>query len=144
MRVRPDSVFISSILHTIALLFFIHPALWYYGAPIDPAAVARFDAAVQRELYAVAALALYCWLGVGVLYEIPLAQMNVSLFQLPPPPPPPSAPCNRFCRPPLSRTDTRKPATACLQMKNRSVEGLFQHHVVRPGLVSLRSRDHFQ
>jgi hypothetical protein len=52
MRVRPDSVFISSILHTIALLFFIHPALWYYGAPSDPAAVARFDAAVQRELYA--------------------------------------------------------------------------------------------
>ena len=52
MRVRPDSVFISSILHTIALLFFIHPALWYYGAPSDPAAVARFDAAVQLELYA--------------------------------------------------------------------------------------------
>jgi hypothetical protein len=52
VRVRPDSVFISSILHTIALLSFIHPALWYYGAPIDPAAVARFDAAVQQELYA--------------------------------------------------------------------------------------------
>ena len=41
----------------------------------------------------VAALALYCWLRVGVLYEIPLAQMNASLFQLPPPPPPPSTPC---------------------------------------------------
>ena len=41
----------------------------------------------------VAGLALYCWLRVGVLYEIPLAQMNVSLFQLPPPPPPPSASC---------------------------------------------------
>jgi len=220
MRVRPDSVFISCILHTIALLFFIHPSLWYYGAPIDPAAVARFDAAVRGELYAyhyfgvtclamiliglivvwagyakrsrlawfvmfvivwfwafpvfvrpvvvrlargefmltfpeffyhvisgsgmitqvlrsilmfllmvvglalpmgrffiarkadepvhlpsrrlavsllmgapVAALALYCWLRVGVLYEIPLAQMNVSLLQLPAPPPPPSAPC---------------------------------------------------
>jgi len=220
MRVRPDSVFISSILHTIALLFFIHPALWYYGAPSDPAAVARFDAAVRRELYAdhyfgvaclaiiliglivvwtgfarhsrpawfvmfvivwfwafpvfihpivielargasirtlpeffydaisgpgmttqfvrstlmflimvvglalpigrffiarkanepihlpsrklavsllisipVVVLALYCWLRVGVLYEIPMAQMNASLFQLPPPPPPPSTPC---------------------------------------------------
>ncbi|HWO28644.1 MAG TPA: hypothetical protein VNO32_07575 [Candidatus Acidoferrum sp.] len=41
----------------------------------------------------VAALALYCWLRVGVLYEIPLAQMNASLFQLAPPPPPPSTPC---------------------------------------------------
>ncbi|SPF39348.1 conserved hypothetical protein [Candidatus Sulfotelmatobacter kueseliae] len=43
----------------------------------------------------VAALALYCWLRVGVLYEIPRAQMNWSLFQLPPPPPPPppSTPC---------------------------------------------------
>lgn len=52
MKVRPDSVFVSSILHTIALLFFIHPVLWYYGAPSDPAAVARYDSAVQREFYA--------------------------------------------------------------------------------------------
>jgi len=217
MRVRPDSVFISSILHTIALLFFIHPALWYYGAPSDPAAVARFDAAVQLELYAdhyfgvaslaiiliglivvwtgyakrsrpawfvmfvivwfwvfpvfilpsplirgyliltfpeffydaisgpgmatqvvktilmffimvvglalpmgrffiarkanepvhlpsrrlavslligipVTALALYCWLRVGVVYELPTAQLNTFLVAPPPPPPPPS-PC---------------------------------------------------
>src|ERR1700726_1059717 len=33
----------------------------------------------------------------------------------------------RVCRPPLSRTETRKPATACSQMKRRFVEGLFQH-----------------
>jgi hypothetical protein len=217
MRVRPDSVFVSSILHTIALLFFIHPALWYYGAPSDPAAVARFDAAVQLELYAdhyfgvaslaiiliglivvwtgyakrsrpawfvmfvivwfwafpvfilpsplirgyliltfpeffydaisgpgmatqvvrtilmffimvvglalpmgrffiarkanepvhlpsrrlavslligipVTALALYCWLRVGVVYELPTAQLNTFLVAPPPPPPPPS-PC---------------------------------------------------
>ena len=52
MRLRPDSVFVSSILHTIALLFFVHPALWYYGAPSDPAAVARYDACVQSEFYA--------------------------------------------------------------------------------------------
>jgi hypothetical protein len=51
MRVRLDSVFVSSILHTIALLFFVHPALWYYGAPSDPATVARFDPGVQGELY---------------------------------------------------------------------------------------------
>lgn len=34
---------------------------------------------------------------------------------------------HRFCRSPLSRTETRKPATACSRMKSRSVEGLFQH-----------------
>lgn len=217
MRVRPDSVFISSILLTIALLFFIRPVLWYYGAPTDPAAVARYDAAVQQEFYAdhrfgvaclaiiliglivvwtgyakrsrpawfvmcvivwfwafpvfirsllvhlargdptrsipeffydaisgpggsteivwailmffvmvvglalpmgrffiarkadepvhlpsrrlavslliaipVAALALYCWLRVGVLYEIPVAQVNSVLFMPPPPPPAPT------------------------------------------------------
>jgi hypothetical protein len=37
----------------------------------------------------VAALALYCWLSVGVLYELPTAQLNTSLFQPPPPPPTP-------------------------------------------------------
>jgi len=42
----------------------------------------------------VVALALYCWLRVVVVYEIPMSQMNASHFQLPPPPPPPSAPCN--------------------------------------------------
>ena len=216
MRVRPDSVFVSSILHTIALLFFVRPALWYYGAASDRAAVARLDAGFQREAYAdhrfgvaclaiiliglivvwtgyakrsrpawfvmfvivwfwafpvfilptvvelasgafmrtlpeffydaisgpgmttqmvrsilmflimvvglalpmgrffiarkanepvhlpsrrlavslligipVAALAFYCWLRVGVLYEIPLSQINVWLVAPPPPPPPP-------------------------------------------------------
>jgi hypothetical protein len=217
VRVRPDSVFVSSIFHTIALLFFVHPALWYYGAASDPAAVARFDVGFQEASYAdhrfgvaslaiiliglivvwvgyakrsrlawfvmfvivwfwafpvfirpvvgalargglmltfseffydaisgpgmatqmvrsilmflimvvglalpmgrffvarkaieplhvpsrkiavslligvpVAALALYCWLRVGVLYELPTAQLQTSLFQLPPPPPPPT------------------------------------------------------
>jgi hypothetical protein len=52
MRVRPDSVFISSILHTIALLFYVRPALWYYGAASDRAALARLDAGFQGEAYA--------------------------------------------------------------------------------------------
>ncbi len=52
MRVHPDSVFVSSILHTIALLFFVRPALLYYGAASDPAVVARLDAGFQRESYA--------------------------------------------------------------------------------------------
>jgi|SRR5215469_11620308 len=49
MRVRPDSVFISSILHTIALLFFVHPALWYYGASGESAAKAGLDVGRQGE-----------------------------------------------------------------------------------------------
>jgi hypothetical protein len=220
MRVRPDSVFVSSILHTIALLFFVRPALWHYGAASGRAAVAQLDAGFQGELYAdhrfgvaclaiiliglivvwtgnakrsrpawfvmfavvwfwafpvfilppvvalargefmltfpeffydaisgpgmstqivrsilvffmmvvglalpmgrffiarkanepvhlpskrlavslligipVAALALYCWLRVGVLYELPTAQLNAVLLQPPPPPPPPPTPC---------------------------------------------------
>jgi hypothetical protein len=43
MRVRPDSVFIASLLHTAALLYFIRPSLWNYFslnhillAPMDP------------------------------------------------------------------------------------------------------------
>lgn len=52
MKVRPDSVFVSSILHTIALLFFVRPALWYYGAASDPAVVARLEAGFQGESYA--------------------------------------------------------------------------------------------
>jgi len=53
MRVRLDSVLVSSILHTIALLFFVHPVLWYYGAPSDPATVARFqDPGVQGAMVA--------------------------------------------------------------------------------------------
>jgi hypothetical protein len=30
MRVRPDSVFISSLLHTFALLYLVRPSLWNY------------------------------------------------------------------------------------------------------------------
>ena len=52
MRVRPDSVFVSSILHTIGLLFFVRPALWYYGAASDRAVVAQLDARFQGEVYA--------------------------------------------------------------------------------------------
>ena len=52
MRVRPDSVFISSILHTIALLFFVRPALWYYRAAAAPAVLLRLDAGSQGESYA--------------------------------------------------------------------------------------------
>jgi hypothetical protein len=47
---------------------------------------------------------------------------------------------SRFCRPPLSRTETRKPA-ACSQIKRRSAEALFQHPrliapTIPPTLVS--------
>ena len=39
----------------------------------------------------VAALGLYCWLRMGVLYELPTAQLNT--FLQPPPPPPAPTPC---------------------------------------------------
>lgn len=52
MRTRADSVFVSSILHSLALLFFVKPALWYYGAARDRAALARLDAGFQSEAYA--------------------------------------------------------------------------------------------
>jgi hypothetical protein len=38
----------------------------------------------------VAAVALYCWLRVGVLYEIPTAQLSGFLVAPSPPPPPPA------------------------------------------------------
>ena len=40
----------------------------------------------------VAALALYCWLRVGVLYELPTAQLNTFFLQPPPPPTPRKCP----------------------------------------------------
>ena len=52
MRVRLDSVLVSSILHTIALLFFVRPSLWYYGASGERAAMAGLGADIQGELYA--------------------------------------------------------------------------------------------
>src|SRR5215467_7309091 len=51
MRVRPDSVFVSSILHTIALLFFVQPALWYYHAAAAPAVLLRLDAGSEGESF---------------------------------------------------------------------------------------------
>jgi MFS family permease len=39
--------------------------------------------------FLVAALALFAWIRVGVLYEIPVSELN-STQRLPPPPPPPS------------------------------------------------------
>jgi len=52
MRVRLDSVFVSSILHTIALLFFVRPALWYYHAAAASDVLPRLEAGSQGESYA--------------------------------------------------------------------------------------------
>jgi hypothetical protein len=58
MRVRPDSVFISSLLHTVALLYLIRPSLWNYFslnhillAPMD-------DVGFRGEAQSVASLAV--------------------------------------------------------------------------------------
>jgi hypothetical protein len=60
MRVRADSVFISSILHTIALLYFVHLALWYYGAGLDRAALERLDDGYRAEAQADHYLGVAC------------------------------------------------------------------------------------
>jgi hypothetical protein len=49
MRVRADSVFISSLLHTIALLCFIRAALWNALAGRDKALLAQMDAGFRAE-----------------------------------------------------------------------------------------------
>jgi len=49
MRVRADSAFVSSLLHTIALLYLIRPALWNYFAGSHKALVARMDEGFRAE-----------------------------------------------------------------------------------------------
>jgi hypothetical protein len=49
MRVRADSVLVSSVLHTIALLSLVRPALWNYYAGHDRALIAKLDVGFQAE-----------------------------------------------------------------------------------------------
>jgi len=49
MRVRADSVFVSSVLHTIALLFLVRTALWNYYAGRDKALLAQMDAGFRSD-----------------------------------------------------------------------------------------------
>ena len=41
----------------------------------------------------IAMIVVSFWLRVGILYELPVAQLNTALAAPPPPPPPPSTPC---------------------------------------------------
>lgn len=47
MRLRADSVVVSSVFHTAALLFFVRAALWNYLAGSDKASFARLDPGFQ-------------------------------------------------------------------------------------------------
>jgi hypothetical protein len=63
MRIRADSVFLSSLLFTIALLNLVPEGLLYFSSGTDKAALARFDAGVRAQLqtwhyYGVASLAI--------------------------------------------------------------------------------------
>jgi hypothetical protein len=49
MRVRADSVFVSCVFHTIALLSLVRPALWHYYSGSDKQILARLDAGFQAE-----------------------------------------------------------------------------------------------
>ena len=58
MRVRPDSVFVASLLHTIALLYFIRPSLWNYFS-LDHILLAPLDEnSFRGEAQSVASLAI--------------------------------------------------------------------------------------
>ncbi len=58
MRVRPDSVFISSLLHTVALLYFIRPSLWNLLLSKSHFAGANGSQRVPGEAQSVASLAI--------------------------------------------------------------------------------------
>jgi hypothetical protein len=63
MRIRIDSVFLSSVLFTIALLNLVPEGLLYFSSGTDKVALARFDAGVRAQLqtwhyYGVASLAI--------------------------------------------------------------------------------------
>src|ERR1700731_4643556 len=49
MRIRADSVFISSVLFTVALLGLIRPALWCYFSGSDKVALAKLDVGFRAE-----------------------------------------------------------------------------------------------
>jgi hypothetical protein len=49
MRIRADSVFISSVLFTIALLNLIPAGRWYFFSGTDKVALARLDAGFRAE-----------------------------------------------------------------------------------------------
>jgi len=49
MRVRSDSVSVSCVLHTIALLSLVRPALWNYYSGSNREVLARLDAGFQAE-----------------------------------------------------------------------------------------------
>jgi hypothetical protein len=60
MRIRADSVFISSVLFTIALLRLIRPALWYAFSGSDKTALAKLDVGFQMEAQTAHYLGVAC------------------------------------------------------------------------------------
>src|SRR5260370_4907111 len=57
MRVRPDSVFISSLLLTVGLLYLIRPSLWNYFS-LNHILLAPMDDGFRAEAQSVASLAI--------------------------------------------------------------------------------------
>jgi hypothetical protein len=58
MRVRPDSVFISSLLHTVALLYLIRPSLWNYFSLTHILLAPMDENGFRGEAQSVASLAI--------------------------------------------------------------------------------------
>jgi hypothetical protein len=60
MRVRTDSVLVSSVLYTIALLSLVRAALWNYYATTDKTILARLDVSIRAELQTAHYLGVAC------------------------------------------------------------------------------------
>ena len=60
MRIRADSVLVSSVLHTIALLSLVRVALWNYFATSDKAVLAQMDAGFRKEAQTAHYLGVAC------------------------------------------------------------------------------------
>jgi hypothetical protein len=60
MRVRADSVLVSSVLHTIALLSLLRAALWNYSAGRDKALLAQMDAGFRADARTTHYLGIAC------------------------------------------------------------------------------------
>ncbi len=73
MRVRADSVFVSSVLYTIALLSLVRAALWNYYSGSDTEILARLDTGFRAEAQTAHYLGIAClaviFIGLVVIWS---------------------------------------------------------------------------
>src|SRR5882672_7289995 len=84
MRVRADSVFLSSVLFTVALLNLIPAAFWYLSSGTDSAELARLDAGFAKlaqtwHYYGVASVAMIL-IGLTVVWTGYIKRARLAWF----------------------------------------------------------------